>query len=97
MRVMPSVGSGRYWPGPGMAWLLEEKFYQDLRGNVAFCSQKMPDNRAIDSIFLRIRPNTKTPARNYPEFTYHEASYPEDFEPGAGLFNRAPGGSKDCG
>jgi hypothetical protein len=52
MRVVPSVGSGRYSPGAGMAWLLEERFYQELRGLMVVCSQNLPGNRAIDSLFF---------------------------------------------
>ena len=38
MRVMPSVASGRYSPGPGTETLLEEGIYQEIRPAVANCS-----------------------------------------------------------
>src|SRR4051794_12628685 len=52
MRWIPSVGSGRYSPGPGMVGLLEERAYQELRITMAFCSRIPPDNLAIDSFFI---------------------------------------------
>src|SRR3954447_8865123 len=51
MRLIPSEGSGRYSPGPGMVELLEERFYQEIRLPVAICSQTPPGILAIDSIF----------------------------------------------
>src|SRR4051812_28038166 len=48
-RVMPSVGSGRYWPGPGTEMLLREVSYQEIRPTVAGCSLIRPDFLAIDS------------------------------------------------
>src|SRR3954454_25249566 len=48
-RVIPSLGSGRYSPGPGMAKLLEEGSYQEVRPRVAKCSLIWPDFLAIDS------------------------------------------------
>src|SRR5512135_1576422 len=50
MRVMPSLGSGRYSPGPGTELLLEEGVYQEIRPPVANCSRTWPDFLAIDSI-----------------------------------------------
>jgi hypothetical protein len=38
MRVMPSVASGRYSPGPGTVELLGEGIYQEIRPAVANCS-----------------------------------------------------------
>ena len=49
MRVMPSDGSGRYSPGPGMVKLLEKWFYQELRPLMAICSLNPPGNLAIVS------------------------------------------------
>src|SRR5947209_19315951 len=48
-RVMPSVGSGRYSPGPGTVKLLEEGIYQEIRQPVAYCSLIRPDFLAIES------------------------------------------------
>src|SRR5208337_5336922 len=48
MLVMPSVGSGRYSPGPGMVYLLVE-VYQVIRTPLAICSLIRPGNPAIDS------------------------------------------------
>src|SRR5271157_3991156 len=47
---MPSVGSGRYSPGPGMVYLLVE-VYQVIRTPLAICSLIRPGNPAIDSVF----------------------------------------------
>src|SRR3954447_7527583 len=49
MRVVPSVGSGRYSPGGDMAWLLGVRSYQELRSRMAVCSPNSPGNRATDS------------------------------------------------
>src|SRR5512135_3605798 len=49
---MPSVGSGRYSPGPGTVKLLEEGVYQEIRPPVANCSLIRPDFFTIDSFFL---------------------------------------------
>src|SRR5512135_1953982 len=46
---MPSVGSGRYSPGPGTVKLLEEGVYQEIRPPVANCSLIRPDFFTIDS------------------------------------------------
>src|SRR4051794_11608649 len=54
MRWIPSEGSGRYSPGPGMVELLEERSYQEIRFPVAICSQAPPGILAIDSKILRI-------------------------------------------
>src|SRR3954454_2830974 len=54
-RVMPSVGSGRYWPGPGMEMLLKEESYQVIRPIVTWCSLIRPDFLAIDSSLSSIR------------------------------------------
>src|SRR5271157_3724645 len=54
MRVMPSVGSGRYSPGPGMAYLLVE-VYQVIRTPLSICSLNQPGNPAIDSDFIGFR------------------------------------------
>ena len=53
VRAMPTVGSGRYSPGPGMVKLLEreEVSYQELRPKLAKCSPISPDFFAIDSNF----------------------------------------------
>jgi hypothetical protein len=48
IRVMPSVGSGRYSPGLGMVCLLEE-LYQVIRKPLPICSLFRPGNLAIDS------------------------------------------------
>src|SRR3954468_7104465 len=50
MRLIPSEGSGRYSPGPGMIELLEERSYQEIRPLVAICSQAVPGILAIDSL-----------------------------------------------
>src|SRR5271157_2929407 len=47
---MPSVGSGRYSPGPSMVYLLVE-VYQVIRTPLAICSLIRPGNPAIDSTF----------------------------------------------
>jgi hypothetical protein len=52
MRLIPSEGSGRYSPGPGMVELLEERSYQEIRLPVAICSQTPPGILAIDSEVL---------------------------------------------
>ena len=49
MRVMPSVASGRYSPGPGTVKLLEDGVYQEIRPAVANCSPEWPDFLAIES------------------------------------------------
>src|SRR5947209_2871863 len=49
MQVMPSVGSGRYSPGPGTKLLLEEMFYQEIRSTVGQCSLIRLGFLAIDS------------------------------------------------
>src|SRR5262245_60926167 len=49
-RVMPSVGAGRYSPGPGPVKLLKEGSYQEIRPALAWCSLGWPDFLAIDSI-----------------------------------------------
>src|SRR5208337_4510356 len=49
----PSVGSGRYSPGPGMVYLLVE-VYQVIRTPLAVCSLIRPGNPAIDSDFKRL-------------------------------------------
>src|ERR1700694_764347 len=51
MQLIPSEGSGRYSPGPGMVELLEERSYQEIRLPVAICSQTPPGILAIDSDF----------------------------------------------
>src|SRR5438309_1695271 len=51
-RVVPSVGSGRYSPGPGTMKLLEVGSYQEIRLPVAECSLIRPDFLAIDSVRL---------------------------------------------
>src|SRR4051794_25589582 len=53
MRLIPSEGSGRYSPGPGMVELLEERSYQEIRPPVAICSQTPTGILAIDSVFKR--------------------------------------------
>src|SRR5262244_1675896 len=50
-RLIPTVGSGRYSPGPGMVKLLEEGSYQELRPRMAKCSLIPPGFLAIDSFF----------------------------------------------
>src|SRR4051794_36368206 len=52
MRLIPSEGSDRYSPGPGMVALLEERSYQEIRLSVAICSQTPPGILAIDSSFV---------------------------------------------
>jgi hypothetical protein len=54
MRVMPSVASGRYSPGPGTVKLLEDGVYQEIRPAVANCSPEWPDFLAIESGKLEI-------------------------------------------
>src|SRR4051812_29855839 len=54
MRLIPSEGSGRYSPGPGMVELLEERSYQEIRPPVAICSQIPPGILAIDSEFAEV-------------------------------------------
>src|SRR5512135_2986356 len=49
MRVMPSVASGRYSPGPGTVELLGEGIYEEIRPAVANCSPEWPDFLAIVS------------------------------------------------
>src|SRR5512135_2427942 len=49
MQVMPSVGSGRYSPGPGTVKLLEDGSYQEIRPQVPKCSLTRPVFLAIDS------------------------------------------------
>src|SRR4051794_24630955 len=56
MRLIPSEGSGRYSPGPGMVELLEERSYQEIRPPVAICSQAPPGILAIDSTIPGIVP-----------------------------------------
>src|SRR5215831_8502871 len=46
---MPTVGSGRYSPGPGMVSLLRGRSYQEIRSSVAKCSLSPPGFLAIDS------------------------------------------------
>src|SRR5512142_690849 len=61
---MPSVGSGRYSPGPGTVKLLEDGSYQEIRPPVASCSLIRPDFLAIDSIFRPLTiPRTRPPCR----------------------------------
>src|SRR5262249_49889792 len=59
-RLIPTVGSGRYSPGPGMVKLLEEGSYQELRPRMAKCSLIPPGFLAIDSDLAEI---TDTSAR----------------------------------
>src|SRR5512135_1453390 len=47
MRVMLSVESGRYSPGPGTVKLLEDGSYQEIRPPVASCSLIRPDFLAM--------------------------------------------------
>src|SRR4051794_19308655 len=51
MRVMPSVASGRYSPGPGTEILLGEGIYQEIRPAVANCSPEWPGFLATESFF----------------------------------------------
>src|SRR4051794_242982 len=76
MRVMPSVASGRYSPGPGTETLLEERIDQEIRQAVANCS---PDGQVsslqsrdldtfVESVRRKIlvidaRPGSMRPAR----------------------------------
>src|SRR5512135_3134673 len=62
MRVMPSVASGRYSPGPGTVELLGEGISQEIRPAVANCSPEWPDFLAIVSIFsgCNSRPATQS-------------------------------------
>src|SRR3954453_21575286 len=48
-RLIPSVGSGRYSPGPGVVKLLEERSYQEIRPLMAKCSLIPPGFLTIDS------------------------------------------------
>src|SRR5262245_6263781 len=53
-RVMPSVASGRYSPGPGTDILLGDGIYQEIRPAVANCSPKEPDSLATESITFAV-------------------------------------------
>ena len=51
-RLMPSVGSGRYPPGPGREMLPEGGSYQEIRRMMAESSQVRPEFLAKDSFFM---------------------------------------------
>ena len=51
--LMPSVGSGRYSPGPGIESSWKKGFDQEIRTAMAVCSLIAPGNRAKVSIILQ--------------------------------------------
>src|SRR5262249_29260322 len=61
MRVMPSVASGRYSPGPGTETLLGDEIYQEIRPVVADCSPREPDSLATESRTEHLDPGLSGP------------------------------------
>src|SRR5512135_3679518 len=54
MRVVPSVASGRYSPGPGTVKLLEDGIHQEIRPAMVNRSPGWPVFLAIDSKLLEV-------------------------------------------
>jgi hypothetical protein len=52
MRVMPSEGSGRYWPDPDTEILLKEKSYQEIRLAMGGRPPIRADFFAIESVII---------------------------------------------
>jgi hypothetical protein len=57
-------GVGAVFAGCRHVWLLEERFYQELRSSMTVCSPNSPGNRAIDSESV-LTPQTIDRCRSY--------------------------------